>query len=143
MEITIRSALESDASFINAASKHLGYSELTNSEAQKKLTRLLNSTSDEVYVAEVDNNIIGWIHLFFARRLASADFREIGGLVVSPQFRGRGVGRRLVEHATSMHGGKVRVRCNEKRVDSHQFYRALGFRDTKAQNVFENNDPGT
>ena len=37
----------------------------------------------------------------------------------------------------NIHSGKVRVRCNEKRVESHQFYKAIGFSSEKVQRVFE------
>lgn len=92
MEYTIRFALESDAIGINKVSKYLGYSWLSSAESSVKLKELLHSNQDQVFVAEHNDVIIGWLHLFHARRLASEDFFEIAGLVVSPDARGHGVG---------------------------------------------------
>lgn len=137
MEHTVRVACESDALGINEVSKPLGYSELSSSEALLKLQEMLSSTQDQVYVAELNGQIIGWLHLFYARRLASDNFFEIGGLVVSPDARGQGIGRDLVEYALSKNKGKFRVRCNELRMESHKFYEAIGFSSSKVQRVFQ------
>ena len=81
MESLVRPAIESDAIGINAISTYLGYSELSDSDAKDKLSQLLHAPDNEVYVVEANGRIAGWLHLFFARRLASQDFYEIGGLV--------------------------------------------------------------
>ncbi|WP_087022314.1 GNAT family N-acetyltransferase [Thaumasiovibrio subtropicus] len=137
MEFIIRNALGSDGFGINEVSKHLGYAELSSSSASSKLEELLNTTLDQVYVAEIDGHIIGWLHLSYARRLASDNYFEICGLVVSPDFRGRGVGKHLVQFAQDKNDGKMRVRCNELRVESHKFYEAVGFHSNKLQRVFQ------
>ncbi|WP_047044126.1 GNAT family N-acetyltransferase [Vibrio mexicanus] len=137
MGYIIRSALESDALGINEVSKHLGYSELSSSDASSKLEELLTSNLDHVFVAELDGQIIAWLHLIYARRLASDNFHEICGLVVSPDFRGRGVGKHLVQYAQDNIDGNLRVRCNELRVESHKFYEAIGFNCSKVQRVFQ------
>ena len=122
---------------INEVSEYLGYSQLSSTESAAKLQELLNSTQDQVFVAEWQGQIIGWLHLFYARRLASDNFYEIGGLVVSPKSRGHAVGRALVQHAQAEHSGKLRVRCNEKRLDAHKFYGSIGFDSSKVQRVFQ------
>ncbi|MCO4786010.1 GNAT family N-acetyltransferase [Marinomonas atlantica] len=137
MEYIIRSASESDANGINKVSKHLGYSRLSSTESVTKLQELLNSAQDQVFVAEWQGQIIGWLHLFYARRLASDNFFEIGGLVVSPENRGQGIGRALVQYAQDENLGKFRVRCNEKRHDAHKFYESIGFNGKKVQCVFQ------
>ena len=143
MEYTIRPAFESDAKSINEVSRHLGYPQLSDTEVEDKLLQLIHSTTDEVYLAESKGAVVGWLHLFLARRLASANFYEIGGLVVMPDFRGRGVGRALVNHVAKIHAGTIRVRCNEQRPESHQFYKAIGFHDIKLQRIFEKTDQRT
>ncbi len=137
MKHTIRAASESDALGINTVSKGLGYSELSSEEILLKFRGILTSTLDQVYVAEEDDQVIGWLHIFYARRLASEDFFEIGGLVVSHEARGKGVGRDLVRYAQDSNNGKFRVRCNELRLGSHRFYEAIGFSSSKVQRVFE------
>lgn len=134
---SVRLAIIEDAPGINSVSKYLGYPELSDHECSDKLQQLLSSRVDEVYVALEKGKVVGWLHLFQARRLASANFYEIGGLVVNPENRGKGIGRALVEYATKIHSGKFRVRCNEKRRDSHAFYESVGFNSSKVQHVFE------
>ncbi len=77
MEYIIRSAFESDAVGINEVSEHLGYSQLSSTESTAKLQELLNSTQDQVFVAEWQGRIIGWLQLFYARRLASDNFLKL------------------------------------------------------------------
>lgn len=137
MEYIIRSASESDAIGINKVSEHLGYSQLSPTESITKLQELLDSSQDQVFVAEQNGLIIGWLHLFYARRLASDNFFEIGGLVVSPYSRGYGVGRALVQFSQDKNLGKFRVRCNEKRLDAHKFYESIGYSGNKVQRVFQ------
>lgn len=137
MSHQIRTALESDSTGINEVSKFLGYNELSKDQAHEKLLYLINSPVDNVYVSEVDGLIVGWIHVFYAPKLASESFYEIGGLVVNPEFRGHGIGRNLVQYVIEKFKAKFRVRCNEKRIESHQFYELIGFNSKKVQRVFE------
>ena len=137
MNHQIRAAVESDASGVNEVSIFLGYRELPEPQAHENLNFLINSTVDNVYVSEVDGKIVGWVHVFYAPKLASESFYEIGGLVVNPEFRGLGIGRSLVQHVLNNFKAKFRVRCNEKRAESHQFYESIGFGSNKVQRVFE------
>lgn len=134
---SIRAANSDDFRAINVLSQHLGYRKISDDECRLKLTQLLSSQTDVVYVAQSKDTVIAWVHLFMARRLASPDFHEIGGLVVNPSYRGQGVGKALLESVAKQHGGTLRVRCNEKRLESHLFYKALGFKSTKLQRIFE------
>jgi ribosomal protein S18 acetylase RimI-like enzyme len=51
----------------------------------------------------------------------------IEGLFVDPDRTGRGVGRRLVEHAQSLGTGALRVDVNEQNEAAVRFYEARGF----------------
>ncbi|NQY22994.1 MAG: GNAT family N-acetyltransferase [Campylobacteraceae bacterium] len=133
----IRSATPLDFEGINFVSAHLGYKNLSNDESKRKLDQLFNSETDFVYVAESKGIIIAWLHLFLARRLASNDFFEIGGLVVNPNQRGQGVGKSLINHVMNKHQSSIRVRCNQNRTEAHKFYEKISFENKKVQNVFE------
>ncbi|QPB83729.1 GNAT family N-acetyltransferase [Pseudoalteromonas rubra] len=136
MAIIIRDALASDSQEIAQVSEHLGYINLSPEESHANLIALLDSPVDKVFVAQLSTRIVGWIHVFFARRLASNSFYEIGGLVVLPDTRGQGVGRMLVKHVLAHQPGQYRVRCNEVRTDAHAFYGSIGFKHSKVQHVF-------
>lgn len=133
----IRVADQSDAQQINKVAKYLGYDALPEAQAYEKLELLINSSQDHVYVAEVEGEIVGWSHIVYAPRLASESFYEIVGLVVVPKNREKGIGRCLVDYALEHLNAKFRVRCHEKRTESHQFYESIGFKKKKTQYVFE------
>ena len=87
MTHTNRIADISDALQINEVSKHLGYPELSEVQAYEKLESLINSSQDHIYISEVGGVVVGWIHIFYAHKLASESFYEISGLVVDPEYR--------------------------------------------------------
>jgi len=137
MEYCIRTAVESDASGINKVSKFLGYAELSDEDATKKIAHLVLSRNNEIYVLESKESVIGWLHLIFSSRVASADFYEIGGLVIDPHYRRNGLGRALINYVAERCQGKIRVRCNESREDAHIFYKSIGFEAIKKQQIYE------
>ena len=94
-----------------------------------------------VYVACINENIVGWIHGFYSMRVESEFFVEIGGLVIEKRFRKIGIGKKLVEKVTEWaelkNCRKVRVRCNLLRTESHEFYQKIGFEMNKIQKIFD------
>ncbi len=137
MTLLLRAAELNDAPGIHGISQYLGYGEQSLADAQQALEELLDSPNDMVFVALKDGELVGWIHAFWAQRLASASFYEIGGLVVAPNVRRQGIANALVQEVLTQVDGTVRVRCNELRTDAHQFYQALGFITNKSQRIFE------
>lgn len=150
--IRIRKAQPDDAEDILLVASVLGYSTISMAQLEKTLATLLTSSDHKVWVAEQDTNnaakglshktkrVIGWVHAFYALRLASSNFVEIGGLAVCAEKQGLGVGRTLVatvhEWADSLNCS-LRVRCNENRKEALLFYQALGFICHKNQQVLE------
>jgi GNAT superfamily N-acetyltransferase len=138
--IYIREAVVKDAAQITVLSFQLGYT-LTAEATMANIAAIENSISDVAYVAVLDEQVVGWIHIFSALRLETTPFCEIGGLVVAEVLRGKGIGRLLVEQAktwaATKHTSKLRVRCNVKRTDTHAFYSGIGFAEKKEQKVFE------
>ena len=137
---TVREANIDDARAINELSRYSGYNPLTDDVLKDNLETILASKSDKLWIFEKDNQILGWIHAFSANRVASAAFIEIGGMVVSPDARREGIGRRLVEQTKQWaceQKQNLRVRCNIKREETHKFYESIGFVFSKSQNTFE------
>jgi putative acetyltransferase len=51
---------------------------------------------------------------------------EIAALFLAPEFRGRGGGRRLIQHAQELQG-ELTVAVNEQNDAARRFYEACGF----------------
>jgi GNAT superfamily N-acetyltransferase len=140
-DLVIRAAGPGDAPALGALSTELGYAS-SDAETADRLQRVLAAPSHRVLVAEnASNEIVGWIHVFGAVRVESDGFAELGGLVVTESWRGRGAGTRLVtaaERWASDHGyHKLRIRSRVERSEAHGFFERLGFAGCKTQRVFE------
>ena len=138
--VTFREATLDDAEAICSLSKQLG-SNAALSETAERLKAIINDKTHCAFVAVAEGSVIGWIHGFYATRIESAPFVEVGGLVVDTQARGAGVGRKLVQQVmewSAQHSvTRLRVRTNTARFQTHQFYRKMGFTEAKEQKVFD------
>lgn len=86
-------------------------------EAKMRETYLVSA---ENWVAETPAGVVGLLGLLGA---------EIGGLFVSPQAQGHGVGRLLVEHAAALYG-TVTLEVYERNAAARRFYAIMGFHET-------------
>ncbi|MBO9674494.1 MAG: GNAT family N-acetyltransferase [Sphingobacteriaceae bacterium] len=138
--VQIREISEQDAESVAALSTQLGY-ESNIKETSARIKHINNSNENCAFVAVADNKVVGWIHGFYTLRIEADPFVEIGGLIIDAQFRGRQIGKQLIEHVklwAKMHEvKKLMVRCNTKRTESHKFYETVGFKENKRQVVFE------
>lgn len=136
----IRPIKETDTTAIRLLSVQLGY-KLSPEETLENIGEVLSNKDQAAFVACIDNSIIGWIHIFRTVRLESKSFIEIGGLIIDEKYRHRGIGKLLINSAIELakekNIKKIRVRCNKKRIEAHQFYKMLGFKEFKEQKVFE------
>ncbi len=138
--VTVRVASVGDAEAIAGLSDQLGYP-ADDDMLRKRLSALLGSTLDSVYVAEANGAVVGWIHVFASVRLESVAMAEIGGLIVDEPHRGKGVGERLVKEAEGwaqrLGLSRIRVRTRATRTEAHRFYAREGYRRTKLQHVLD------
>lgn len=139
MSTSTRVATINDVEYITELSCQLGY-ETTREKIRQRLTEILNHADNCVFVAVNDAKVIGWIHGFYSLRIESESFVEIGGLVVDKNYRKTGIGKLLIETVYEWSNLKkcnnIRVRSNTIRKEAHQFYKNLGFTETKEQKVF-------
>jgi len=122
-------------------STQLGYP-TSQIQSANRLGVIFDSNEHAILVACLaDDTVVGWVHVFLAYRVESDPFAEIGGFVVTEEFRGQGIGRCLlaaVEEWVIQSGiTQLRVRCRSNRVDTHTFYKQLGFSISKQQHVFD------
>lgn len=129
-ELIIRRAANTDAADVAHLFATLGYP-IQPDDVPARLARL-DAITDAVLLATDDTGSpLGLVALHvFPVVHAAQPIALITGLVVSPDVRGRGVGRALVEAARNwaMERGCARlmVTSAEHRADAHAFYPAVG-----------------
>lgn len=118
----------------------MGYN-ATKAETIKRIENIISKEDHFARTAMIENKIVGWIHAFVSIHPESNPFVEVGGLIVEKNFRGLGIGKKLIDEAErwmiSKNIHKLRVRTNVKRKDSHRFYLNHGFTLTKEQKIFD------
>tara|TARA_R110000850_G_scaffold96203_1_gene201338 strand:+ start:744 stop:1220 length:477 start_codon:yes stop_codon:yes gene_type:complete len=139
-QVMLRKATLNDANSIALLSEQLGYGYDVQS-TKARLQAILNHNEHCVFVATLSDKVVGWVHGFYMLRVESDPFVEIGGLVVDENHRKMGIGIALIEEVKSWSAGKncqkLRVRCNIIRLESHEFYKQIGFTLNKEQKVFD------
>ncbi|MEP7011829.1 MAG: GNAT family N-acetyltransferase [Acidobacteriota bacterium] len=139
-EPTIRPATLDDTEEIASLSDQLGYP-TPPERMRERLALLLPRKDQQLFAAEHDGRLVGWLHVAKIEMVESDSFAEIYGLVVRDTERGQGVGPLLIRAAedwAASHGlPKVRVRCNVVRERTHRFYEREGFVVSKTQKIFD------
>ncbi len=149
LAVTVRPAKDSDCEVVARLAGELGYPVGAESMCAR-LGRL--PAGDALLVAEAkpavetgghdsgEPRVLGWVHVSAARSLLNDDHLQIVGLVVGSEWRGQGVGTRLMEAAEGWAAERglrlARVRSATQRIEAHAFYEGLGYRETKTQRVF-------
>jgi GNAT superfamily N-acetyltransferase len=94
---------------------------------------------DSIIVAEIDSKIVGTIELTKAYKARFGFFGVLRRFVVHPDYRGRGVGKALMQHALEE---TKKLGCNalELSVDpanemAHKYYLSLGFCDDRTETI--------
>lgn len=138
----------SDISQVAALCSALGYP--TDRSAVERRYRTLCARPDNaVFVAtacDQDAVICGWVHVHGVRLLETDGYADIGGIVVSPTYRRRGVGLRLLRASETWaraHGyDQLCLRSGVHRDTAHAFYRAAGYDQAQASYMFRRELPG-
>ena len=137
---TLRRATDADAEAVASLSRELGYPSDV-AVVRSRIAAVSRSLADALIVAVGASGVpLGWLHAHTAQLIESGFRAEILGLVVSPDARRAGIGRALVAEAERWAGSLgaevVAVRSNVAREESHSFYPALGYENTKTQRVY-------
>ena len=139
--IVVRPVEGGDAAAIGELIVQLGYARPLE-EVQQWIEELPGYAERQaVFVACSGAQVVGWIEVSLERRLQTAPFALIGGLVVRDGVRGGGIGRLLCEAAerwSRVHGASVvRVTSRSTREAAHRFYLRDGYSQVKTSLVFE------
>jgi GNAT superfamily N-acetyltransferase len=135
----VRAARLEDAERLAELAGQLGYP-TTPQQIRERFKSIAGDREQALFVAELQGEVIGWVQVLIYELLVAEREGEIGGLVVGERYRGRGVGRSLMQHAESWARQQgcpsVYLRSNIIRSGAHEFYRRLGYSLIKSQYAF-------
>jgi GNAT superfamily N-acetyltransferase len=139
VDVDIRLARVEDAAAVALLTQQLGY-EVDPSDAAPKLSRILSRADQQLFIAESDGRPIAWLHAMTLESVETEAAVVIAGLVVDRTYRGKGIGRLLMDKAESWAAsrgcGIVRLWSTASRHGAHQFYERLGYAKIKTQYSF-------
>jgi GNAT superfamily N-acetyltransferase len=141
-DLVTREICADDALPAAKLSEELGYA--VSPAVMKQRIESLNRLTDHiVYVACLAEEVVGWIDVSITNHLQSEPRAEIGGLVVSSEVRGAGIGCLLIrcaeQWAVQRGLNGVVVRSQIAREATHRFYLRRGYVRTKTSAVFTKN----
>lgn len=127
----IREAKLEDCNAIRDLLDQLGYPKSVEI-IEKKLVQLLQTGWDEIFVYEVNEQVLAFITLHYSVQLAyDKDFCEIGYFVVDQDARSQQIGNELesfaCRRANERGCGDIFVYSSLKRKDAHRFYERQGY----------------
>lgn len=139
---SIRAMRYEDASLVAQLLPHLGYSG-TPDECQRRFNALSAWPDNAVFLAEMEERVVGLCQIHGVRLIASNGYAEVAALVVHTEYQRQGVGKELLRCAATwakdLKYERLRLRSGIYREDAHRFYEAVGFPMTKASFAFERN----
>jgi GNAT superfamily N-acetyltransferase len=133
-DLIIREIQPTDAPDVARLVTQLGYPSSENEIAQR-LTVLARLPEYVFFVAEWKGRIVGLVGAYMDYALEfSGPCGQLTGLVVDEPFRGRGIGRRLMEWIEGWlrdcGTARLTLTSGKQRIDAHTFYRRLGYDET-------------
>lgn len=130
----IREAHLQDANAVQALLQQLGYS-ATLLEINNRMQAFAN-TAHRIFVAERDQQVVGLLSLGLYEQLwTSGPCCRIDTIVVEESYRGKGIGKQLLqraEHYANENACKIidLITSDKRKQDgTHAFYSSLGFND--------------
>ena len=108
------------------------------SERINELTK--NSNTEVIVAANEENKIVGWTQLEISNFIFSNKTCNILGVFIDKNYRGNQIGRQLIEKAQEWAKRKgcisYRICSDITRIDSHAFYKHMGFKPIKTEQIF-------
>jgi GNAT superfamily N-acetyltransferase len=143
--LVIRELAASDVEAVAKLSGELGYP-VSPAVMQHRMRKFLQTPAQAAYVAcTAEGEVAGWIEMKIVQFLAEDAQVEIGGLIVSGDFRNRGIGKRLLaraeQWAKEQGVSRIVVRSRSTREAAHRFYLREGYAQVKTSAVFAKEVP--
>ena len=138
--ITIRESTHDDIPSLLELLDELGRPKPQKDNELEKFTALLKNYMQEddkkILVAQIDNSkIIGMISMVFLSRLnQNTSEMYVPELIVSQNYHSQGIGKKLLNFSIKLGKEKkchrIRLESGNQRIESHKFYKHLGFEDS-------------
>lgn len=112
--------------------------ELNGNDAERRFEEILGDPNQQTLVAETDGEVAGSVVLVIVPNLGhgGAPYAVVENVVVDEAWRGRGIGKALMEEAVErarLAGVyKLALCSNVEREEAHRFYLAAGMKQTHA-----------
>jgi len=138
-QVIIRPANKSDGPELTRLTNQMGYPS-SESTVFNILEKVIGQPNQQVFIAQINDTVVGYIHLVVSQANDSASAAEIAAMVVHESYRGRGVGSALLRQSrnwgekSGIHNIKIRNRLI--RESAYRFFEHLGFRQIKTQQIF-------
>ena len=129
----IRYTSGSDQEFIHRLIEQLEEHAVDRAEFERVFFRNLECRDIFYFTAEQENRVVGFISLHIQFLLHHAgEIAEVQELCVDEEWRGKGVGKALLEHAVSIAESRgcalIELSANKKREAAHRFYEREGWK---------------
>jgi ribosomal protein S18 acetylase RimI-like enzyme len=138
--IAIRESTYDDIPSLLELLDELGRPKPQKDNELEKFTALLKNYMQEddkkILVAQIDNSkIIGMISIVFLSRLnQNTSEMYVPELIVSQNYHSKGIGKKLLNFSIKLGKEKkchrIRLESGNQRIESHKFYKHLGFEDS-------------
>ncbi len=137
MEYLVRPAADQDFPAVAALLAELGRPQLspeTEAAAREVYRRHTSRTDTASLVAESNGRVVGFLSLEFRDRLNRARVQAwIPDLIVTAEYRGRGIGQALLDAAFAQARQRgcwgVTLESGHQRKEAHRLYLRVGMRD--------------
>lgn len=123
-----------DIYYINKTS--LGY-DYDSAKQRNKIQNVINDPSQVIFVADVGNKVVGYIHLVNYDVIYADNYKNCLGLAVDNDYKRMGIGSALLSHgekwAKENGASGIRLCSGIERENAHKFYLANGYAENKIQ----------
>ncbi len=132
--ILLRKANNSDADEV--ARQNAIYFDGTDEEHNKIMPEIEEKRGMRIYIAEFEGNIVGKTHLQL-----TDDEGSIFGLGILPEFRGRGLGRKLlmesIRQLYEMNASRIMLQVESNNSNALNLYKSCGFKETSVMDYYK------